>query len=226
MAIPIKPPRILFSFTCILLLIIAGSVYLSRPTLPPSIPINTNGQPTIGFAKARVHVLVFEEPKCTNCKHFTEQIFPVIKKDFIDTHKITYTVIPVSFLTGSMPAATALLCVYYQNPRFPNDELFFKYLDYMYEHEGGEDTDWAKEETLIQFAKETSPAIEIPKLKECIEKEAYRVQIERNTANATQVMGGEVLTPTVYVNGIKVEQLTEENLRNLILEVLEHEGVR
>jgi len=225
MANIIKPPKVLFSLTCVLFLIVSSVVYFSRPQLPPAITINTKGQPTIGYAKARVHVVVFEEPKCSNCRDFTNQIFPSVKKDFIDTNKIRYTVIPVAFLPGSMPAANAALCVYYENPLYPNDDLFFKYLDFMYKHEGSESTDWATPATLLEFAKATSPAIHLKNLQNGIEKETYRVQIEKNTAYGSQLMGGAIVTPTVYVNGIRVSDLSWDNLRKLIVEVLEHEGV-
>jgi protein-disulfide isomerase len=219
-----KPPRFLFLFTCLLVLAVSGLIYFNRPQLPPSITINTKGQPTIGYEKARVHVVVFEEPKCSSCREFNNDIFPSLKKSFIDTNLIRFTVVPVAFLPGSMPAANATLCVYYENPLYPNDELFFKYLDYIYRNEGEKHTDWATVTTLLDLAKATSPAINLQNLKEGIEKEIYRVHIERNTAYGAQLMGGMIVTPTVYVNGIKVESLTWENVRKLIIEVLEHEG--
>jgi len=225
MATSFNPPRGLLWLTCVILFAVSGVTYLSRPKLPPSIFLNTKGQPTIGYAKARVHVVVFEEPKCSHCRHFNNDIFPSIKKDFIDTNKIRYTVIPVSFLPGSMPAAIATLCVYYENPLYPNDELFFKYFDYMYKHQKNEAVDWATSEKLVEFAHATSPAIELEQLKAGIEKETYRVQIERNTAYGAQVMGGEIITPTVYVNGIRIQELSLDALRKLINEVLKHEGV-
>jgi protein-disulfide isomerase len=213
-------------FTFVVLIITAGVVYyLCATELPQGIELNTNGQPTIGYPKARVHVVVFEEPKCSNCRTYNNEVFPVIKKEFIDTNKITYTVIPVSFLPGSMPAAVALLCVYNSNPDYPNDDMFFKYLDYLYEHQPDEHIDWATPEALADFAKKTSPAIELGNLKKCIEMERYRIQIEKNTAYGGEVMGGVISTPAVYVNGIEVKELTVDGMSKLIKEVLAHEGV-
>lgn len=154
----IKPPRTLFCVSIALFLAFAGSVYfIAKTRLPPSITIKTTGQPTIGYAQARVHVVVFEEPKCSHCRDYSNNIFPTIKKDFIDTNKILYTLIPVSFLPGSMPAAVASLCVYNQTPLYPNDELFFKFLDTMYQNQPGEQTDWATPKTLVEYARATSP---------------------------------------------------------------------
>ncbi|HEY4832562.1 MAG TPA: thioredoxin domain-containing protein [Waddliaceae bacterium] len=225
MAYILKPPRLLFWGTFFLLSALSTTIYFSRSQLPPSIPISTRGDPTLGYAKARVHVVVFEEPKCSHCRIFNADIFPVIKKEFIDTNKIRYTIVPVSFLPGSMPAAIATLCVYYENSLYPNDTLFFKYLDYIYQHQTIEKVDWSTPEKLVEFAQATSPAIELKKLKTCIERESYRVQIEKNTEYGQEVMGGTLITPAVFVNGIRLKDISLEEVRKLIKEVLDHEGV-
>ncbi len=213
-------------FTFALLVIACGTIYyLCSTELPPAIELDTEGQPTIGYPKARVHIVVFEEPKCSNCRDYNDMVFPTIKKEFIDTNKVTYTVIPVSFLPGSMPAAVALLCVYNADPDYPNSEMFLNYFDYIYEHQPDEHTDWATSAELGEFAKKTSPAIKIDKLTRCIDMEKYRVQIKKNTEYGAKVMGGVISTPTVYVNGIEVKELTVDGLSKLIQEVLEHEGV-
>jgi protein-disulfide isomerase len=222
----IKPPRILILVTTFILIALSGTVYsLARTKLPPSIVLNIKGQPTIGYPKARVHVVVFEEPKCSHCGAYNREIFPVIKKEFIDTNKIQYTTILVAFLPGSMPAAIAALCVYNENSLYPNDELFFKYLDNIYRNQPKKIADWATEKNLMNYAQATSPAISLDELKSCIDKETYRVRIEENTAYGKQIMGGTVITPTVYVNGIAVRDVSEESIRDLINKVLEHEGV-
>jgi len=221
-----KPPRKLFWITLsILAIVVFGTVYRAETQLPDAIQLNTKGQPTIGYPKARVQVVVFEEPKCSNCKTFNEQIFRKIKEEFIDSNKIKYTVIPVSFLPNSMPAAVGTLCVYYADPLYPNNDLFFTYMDYMYSHQPDEHTDWAKPDKLIQLAQSASPAINTQQLRKCIDLESYRTKIQKNTEYGKTVMGGTISTPTIYVNGIEVKDLSYDNIRKLIKEVLEHEGV-
>lgn len=221
-----KPPKVLLSVTFAFLFVLATTVYyFAKSQLPPSIEIETKGQPTVGYSKARVHVVVFEEPKCTHCRDLNNEIFPIIKKEYIDTNKITYTAIPVSFMPGSMPAAVAALCVYHQNTLYPNDELFFKYVDYMYHNLSDTQSDWADPRTLAEYAQATSPAIKLDQLQKCVEMETYRVQIEQNTAYGKEIMGGTISTPTMYVNGILVRELSIDEIRNLINTVLEHEGV-
>ncbi|MCH9608799.1 MAG: hypothetical protein S4CHLAM45_07110 [Chlamydiales bacterium] len=220
-----KPPKVLFFFTLFgfVALIFLGIFFL-KTHLPDSIVINTKGQPTIGYTKSLVHIVVFEEPKCSNCKEYNNTIFPKIKKTFIDTHLASYTSIPVSFLPGSMPAAVALLCVYYGDPLYPNNDLFFAYLDYMYEHQPKENTDWATTDQLLEFASKASPAIETEKLRKCIDRSVYRSKIAQNTDYGKKVMGGRIMTPTVYVNGIEVKELTFESISDLIEKVSQNGG--
>lgn len=220
-----KPPRILVWVTLVVLAVVVGlSLCFNKSQLPDAIQLTTKGQPTIGYPKAKVHVVVFEEPKCSNCKDFTEQIFPKLKEEFIDTNKIRFTVIPVSFLPNSMPAAIALLCVYYADPLYPNNDLFFTYLDYIYTHQPDEHIDWTTTDKLVEFAKATSPAINLQKLGKCINLQTYRIKIEKNTEYGKSIMEGRIATPTVYVNGIEVKDLSYDGISALIKEVLEHEG--
>lgn len=220
-----RPPKILVFVTLTLLVcfVVITSIFL-KLRHPDSIVINTQGQPTLGFAKATVHVVVFEEPKCVNCRSYTERVYPKIKKNYIDTNKITYTVIPVSFLPGSMPAACALLCVYNADPRYPNSDLYFAYLDYLYAHQPDEHTDWATAATLVRFAQGTSPAIDTEKLKWCVQKEGYRAKVQQNTDYGQKIMGGSIATPMVYVNGVAAEELSYEHIRTLIDNALNRGG--
>ncbi len=174
---------------------------------------------------SRVHIVVFEEPKCTQCRDFNNRIYPQIKKEYIDTNKVSYTTIPVSFLPRSMPAAIALLCVYKENRSYPNAQLFFKYLDYIYLHAPEEHVDRATIPTLIDYAQATSPAIRLDTLQNCVSMETYRIQVEQNTNYGKELMHGTIYTPSVYVNGILVKELTLDEFRKVIDEVLKHEGV-
>lgn len=223
---PLSPPRKLIIGTLIVFAIVIGiTLYHSEHTLPDAIQVNAKGQPTIGFQKAKVHVVVFEEPKCPNCRDFNNKIFGKLKEEFIDTNKISLTVIPVSFLAGSMPAAIATLCVYYADPLYPNSDLFFTYLDCIYADQPPENTDWATPDRLVQFGQKASPAINLQKLRKCIDSDTYRAKIVKNTDYGRSIMGGTIVTPTLYVNGIRAKELSYDSIQKLIKDVLEKEGV-
>lgn len=196
--------------------IIAG-IYLYRIfSVPDTVFIDTADQPSLGRRDAKVEVVVFEEPKCPHCKHFQDEIFPKIKRNYIDTEEIRYTVIPVSFLSGSLPAANALLCVYYQNRRQPNSQLFFTYLNYIYNHQPPSNTDWASDDTLIDMASQASTNIQLSDLRNCLNKQAYRNQIAINTEKARSIMGGRIHTPAVYINGIHMKENSYANISKWI----------
>ena len=187
--------------------------------------INTEGQPTVGYVGAPVHVVIFEEPKCVTCKHFNDDIFPMIRDDYILTHKVLYTVIPVSFLPGSLPAATALWCVYNQDGSFGSDALFFTYLDYMYHNQPDESDDWATLPTLLQMARRASPSIDTRKLSSCIRAETYKYEILENTNYGQQLLGGHLTTPTVFVNGVIADHGSKGEMKEAIEKALKaHEA--
>lgn len=175
--------------------------------------IDTTGQPTIGHSGAPVQVVVFEEPKCSECKLFSTLIYPLIKQKYIDTGKIQYTLLPVSFISDSMNASMAWVCVYDQKK---DGDLFFKYVEKTYTHQGDEDVDWATPEQMIKFAQETSPEIDLEALKTCLAKQAYKSQIEKNTDIGIDLMEGSLGTPAVYVNGKPIEVISLEAISKAI----------
>ncbi|WP_068471218.1 DsbA family protein [Candidatus Protochlamydia phocaeensis] len=198
---------------------------LAADSSPAQTSITIQGQPTIGYPKAPVQVVALLEPKCPDSKRYNNASFPKLEEEFINTNKIRYTVIPVSFLPNSMPAAIALWCVYNQEPEYPNADLFFKYLNYIYKNQPPERENWATIERLQKFAAATSPAIQLDRLKDCIEMEKYRVQIEKNTAYGNRLMNGHLSTPTIFVEGVKVENKDDtidyDKLKKAILDALE-----
>lgn len=185
-----------------------------------AIILQTNGQPTMGHSKAPVHIVVFEEPKCSECKRFTNTIFPRLKKEFIETNQALFTIIPVSFLPNSMPAAIAWMCVFHQEQPSSQYNLFFKFVDYMYMHQPSESKDWVTTANLLKFAKETSSAIKLDVLKGCLDREAYRNQIEKNTEYGMQLMNEDFGTPSLYINGEEVKEINYKTLTQMINDAL------
>ncbi len=190
--------------SAIMLMIAAGLLAESAPS-SVALEIDIQGQPTMGYPKAKVRVVAFLEPKCPDSKRYHNLVFPKLDEEFISTNQILYTVIPVSFLHHSMPAAIALLCVYDQEAEYPNSDLFFAYLNTIYKNQPPERENWATIEILQKFAAATSPAIQLDRLKDCVEKEKYRVQIVKNTMYGNRLMNGHLSTPTLFVDGVQIE---------------------
>lgn len=209
----LKFPRSLFWATVAIIALTIIVYYFIPEKEHPPLSIATEKQPTIGSSSAKVHVVVFEEPLCSHCKKFTLNVFPKIKKDYIDTGKIRFTVIPVSFLSGSMPSAVALLCAQAQN-----NDLFFSYLHTLYEK-----MEPNIQPNLMALAKQTSPKLNGAKLKVCLEKNTYRKQIEDNTHYGTVIMG-RLTTPAVFVDGVLVDDNSFEVIAKKIKMAIKNRG--
>lgn len=198
----------------VLLLLVAGllAFYFLKPkaALSPAVSIDTRNQPSIGNENAKIHIVTFEDLKCGNCMRFNTQIYPLIKKEWIDTGKAKYTMINLAFIPGSLPAANAARCIYTQNPK-----AFFDFVDHVYNNQPPEDQDWATIPTLMQMAS-LIHGIDKSQLSTCLVQNTNAEIINQNLKLAEKVMGKAVSTPSVYVNGILVQPLSYEQIQKVI----------
>ncbi len=186
---------------CTRLVVLFATLFTCRLA---AVEIDISKHPTIGNLGATVQVVALLEPKCPDSKRYNNASFPKLKAAFIDTNKISYTVITTSFLSNSMPAAIALLCVYTQDEKKTDADLFFKYLNYLYQVQPPERQNWATTDTLLSYAAKASQDIDLKRLKSCIESKRREELIVQNTALGNKLMG-ELHTPTIFVNGVKIE---------------------
>ncbi len=187
------------------------------------VSIDTKGQPTLGNPKAPIHIVVFEDLKCPNCARFNRQYFSRLKHRYIDTGEVKYTQITLAFINSSIPAGNAALCLYQQNKN-----LFFPFVEYVYQNQPAETTDWATIPKLTQFAKMSNSRsglsrittknihINYQNLNNCIFSGKYTDHLENNLKLASRVMNGRVVTPSIFVNGNPITTLTFKNLEKAI----------
>ncbi len=202
---------VLITLTVILSVAITGWWWSTRQT-PQSQPvkIDRQQQPILGNPKARIHLVVFEDLKCTNCKIYHNTLFPQIKQAFLDTGKANYTFINLAFIPGSMPAANAARCLYAQHKQY-----FFPFVDYVFQHQPDETEDWATPSTLLQFAKAAVPQANLEQLSACIVEARYNNVMMQNLKIATEAMQGQVATPALFVNGRQVNTLNLKEVARL-----------
>ncbi|MCX7121279.1 MAG: thioredoxin domain-containing protein [Gammaproteobacteria bacterium] len=184
--------------------------HIIQAHLPKAIAIDTRNQPTLGNANAKIHLVAFEDLKCGNCARFNIQSMPYIKKHLIDTGLANYTLINLAFVPGSMPAANAARCIYTQNKA-----LFFDFTDYLFLHQPPEDQDWANVPNLMIDAAKIK-GVNTDKLAQCLVSSPYDQFIQNNLKIAMKAMGQEVATPALYINGIKVDPLTQKQIELII----------
>ncbi|MEG0037370.1 MAG: thioredoxin domain-containing protein [Victivallaceae bacterium] len=206
-------------FVGLLVLMIQWKLTLIPPKTSSQIIINKDF--TIGNLNSKINVTVFEEPSCDNCLKFSDDVFPRIKKRFIDTNLISYTFIPLSFLFDSEPAVLASLCVLYSNPSVPNTKLFMKYFYNLLSTEKTEGQAWVTDEILIKCASDLE--IDFSELISCVNSKKYLSQLKANNAYGERLMGNNLATPTVFINGRMIEDISFDEISRVIYQLQKSE---
>ena len=169
-------------------------------------------QPSVGNEDAPVKLVEFFDFKCPHCAAFAEQVYPMIKKDFIDTGKAQMFFINKPFIApDSKTAAMVGEAVYAQKP-----EAFIEYYDTVLHNQGDESKSWATEEYLTKLVKDNVDGIDIDQLKKDMDSDAVKNAVETDTEMSTQVQS----TPTILVDGKQVELDYENSIKPAIEKAL------
>ncbi|QKG83683.1 DsbA family protein [Kroppenstedtia pulmonis] len=155
-------------------------------------------QPVTGNPDAKVKIVEFGDYKCPACGHFATQIFPQLKKDFLDTEKAGFYFINNPLLgPDSVTAAIAGEAVYQQDP-----DSFWDFFRQVYENQGSEQEKWATPDFLTGIAKKVNPDLDDKKLKKDIEDSVYvnKVNKDRQIAEKANVTS----VPRIFINGREI----------------------
>ena len=80
------------------------------PTLTS--PLLLKGEPTLGDASAPLTIVEFSDFECSYCRRFHEDVFPQLKRDYINTGLVRFVHkdLPLPFHPHALPAAAAARC--------------------------------------------------------------------------------------------------------------------
>ncbi|HSH24957.1 MAG TPA: thioredoxin domain-containing protein [Massilibacterium sp.] len=161
--------------------------------------LNYEQQPMLGNENAKIKVAEFSDYKCPACKYFTEEIFPQLKEDYIDTGKIQFYSLNLKFIGQDSKKAALIGEAIYQQ----NNDAYWKYNELIYKHQDEKEQVWASTDFLYNLIQENIPEIKIEQLKEDVEKNEIAQNVEQDTtaAETLQLQG----TPALYINGVEVE---------------------
>jgi protein-disulfide isomerase len=175
------------------------------------VQITYSGMPSTGNPNAPVKLMEFGDFNCPYCKLFHQQIYPQLKKDFIDTGKVQMYFTSLNFLgQNSATTSQAAEAVYKQNP-----EAFWKYYDVIYENQGQEDKPWATPEFVTSLIKKNIPEVNADQVSQALKNKTYEQAVAEHNKIAESI--GVESFPTIYVNGLKVENAFDYNsLKNMI----------
>ncbi|MBF6594418.1 MAG: DsbA family protein [Thermaceae bacterium] len=197
--------RRLFLGVLAVAVILAGVLFLaSRPR--PAPPISANPNPASGarFAfgpeNAKVTVVEFSNYLCPHCRAHANEIFPLIKRDYVDTGKIRYVLrdLPFSLPDGSpqpmvVRAGEAAACAADQGKYLEYHQTLFRSQD-LWAGLKSSDLDKFLEDLASQLSLDTS------KFAACLESGQKRAGVLADQAMAAQL--GINNTPTFLVNGV------------------------
>ncbi|GGC96185.1 disulfide bond formation protein D [Thalassobacillus devorans] len=159
-----------------------------------------DGQPTIGESDAPVEIVEFGDYLCPACKVWSDQAFPLVKQDYIDTGDVNFTYINVLFHgEDSELASSAGEAVYKQD-----SEAFWDFSKALYEAQPEEHQEgWLTKEKIIEVAEESVPSIDTEKMNEDMDSEEIQQEVGKDD-NLVKEHGVQV-TPTIMINGEMVE---------------------
>ena len=80
-------------------------------------PLLLKGEPALGDDSAPLTIVEFSDFECSYCRRFHEQIFPQLKRQYIDTGLVRFVHkdLPLPFHPQALPAAAAARCAGEQN---------------------------------------------------------------------------------------------------------------
>ncbi len=208
--------RFLLLVTCMVALIGGVSLYLlgESPHGTKRVTIPTGGQIILGNPEAAVNVLVFEDLYCPFCREFFLKTFPLIQKEYIDSGKISYTIISITFL-DSREITTAAHCLY-----SINKNSYIPFIQAYYEK--------SFRETLpiqIDNLVDSVGGVNRAAFEKCRTATMRDVHFfDNNYDLAKEKMRNHVVvTPTLFINGIQQRSLSFDSLSKAINSALKEQ---
>lgn len=171
---------------------------------------NLDNQPYLGNPDAPIQIVEFSDYKCPACKHWKDDVLTALKANYIDDGQAVYYYIDLPFLApDSTLAALAGETLYQQDLSY-----FWTYFDLMMEHQGKKDVEWANRDFIIGLVTDQIPEANLEQFIQELDEEKYLPEIEKDIqiADAHEVGG----TPTVFVNGLMVEDVSYEGIKAAI----------
>ncbi len=184
------------------------SLASSTSTTTTSAPAGATGS-VAGPADAKVVVMDFSDFQCPHCKTWTDSVEPQLRAEFVDTGKVQldykhYLVISKE----SEYAANASECAAEQG-------FFWPYHDILFAQQGMQGRDTVSPSNLKRMATEIS-GINTAQFNACVDSNKYQELVYRDVQEGNDL--GVTGTPTIFVNGQKVENGQDYNTLKAAIE--------
>ena len=165
------------------------------------------GDKAIGPADAKVTIVEYASATCPHCATFHNEVYPTLKNEFIDTGK-------VRFIAREFPLDDLALAAFMVARCVPDDK-YFPMLSMLYENQKTWASQNARDE-LLKLAK--LAGLSEADFDKCLKNEELAKGILAIREDGSAKYGVDA-TPTIYVNGKKLEgERNMETLRKAIEE--------
>lgn len=173
------------------------------------VEISADDDDFLGAEDAQIVIIEFSEYQCPFCSKMYQEIYPDLKKDFIDTGKVKYVYrdFPLTIHPNAVNAAMAAECAGDQGQYFAMHDLLFE-----------NQTNWAKEDNPKKNFDEYAVSIGLnaATFSECYESKKYADEITKDKEEG--IAYGVQVTPTLFINGKLYRGVPNSyaNLRSII----------
>lgn len=177
--------------------------------------IDYSNQPFLGEESAPVSIIEFGDYKCPNCKNFAETTVPVIVKEFVETGKAKFYYFHYPFINvDSERTAKFSEAVYHE---LGNDK-FWEFHELIFKKQP-EDTRYEKvdvftKEFLTETLKEVASDAEVDKVVKYFDTKAPEKAWEKDNDLGEKL--GVNGTPTIFVNGMRFDGQTLDDLNKMV----------
>lgn len=149
---------------------------------------------SIGEESAPIKMTEFASLTCGHCAKFHNDVFPLIKKDYIDNGKIFFTYQDFPLDKFALKASVIARC--------SGKERYFNFLKVLYKKQ----KDWTRSQdpfkSLLKIAK--LGGLKNDEIKVCVNNKSIEDGILKKRLNSTKKFDIKA-TPTIYFNGEKYE---------------------
>lgn len=157
-------------------------------------------QPVMGETESKVSIVEFGDYKCPSCKAWGEQVWPQLKKDYIDSGKATFSYINVLFHgEESNLGALAGEAVLKSDP-----ENFWDFHKALFDAqpEVNHDGLWITEEKVLEVAKAAVPDIDLEEFQQNMNSKEMQSMVDKDQQLVTQFKVEQ--TPTIMINNVVI----------------------
>jgi protein-disulfide isomerase len=147
-----------------------------------------------GQSGAKINLIEFADYQCPYCTQFFSSTEPSIMQNYVNSGKIKYYFFDFAFLgPDSQTLAEGAWCA--------NDQgLFWQYHDYIYSHQGQENSGWANA-TQVEALATNIQGLNMQQFSQCLDSAKYLSRVQQLTTQAQNV--GVTGTPAFLIGNDK-----------------------